>query len=149
VWKSILLYSVRYSLFARMKIALFRRVEESGIDTESILIELSCQNALLAPNFGAAEKTGRLGFSGESIDSGRTNWAISSMDLRTWALSDGGLVFNLGLSGGHYLGALSLPYHNLYYYIKYLKIGRSIFYHGNFLSYPFYLSIRRIIFIFG
>jgi hAT family C-terminal dimerisation region len=38
---------------------------------------------------------------------------------------------------------------NLYYYIKHLRIGGSIFCHGNFLLYPFYPSIRRIIFIFG
>jgi hypothetical protein len=37
---------------------------------------------------------------------------------------------------------------NLYYYIKHLRIERSIFCHGNFLLYTFYLSIRRIIFIF-
>jgi hypothetical protein len=36
----------------------------------------------------------------------------------------------------------------LYYYIKHLRIGGSIFCHGNFLLYLFYLSIRRIIFIF-
>jgi hypothetical protein len=40
-------------------------------------------------------------------------------------------------------------YLNLYYYIKHLRIGEFIFYHGNFLLYPFYLSIRRLIFIFG
>jgi hypothetical protein len=38
---------------------------------------------------------------------------------------------------------------NLYYYIKHLRIGESIFCHGNFLLYPFYPSIRRIIFIVG
>jgi hypothetical protein len=37
----------------------------------------------------------------------------------------------------------------LYYYIKHLRIRESIFCHDNFLLYPFYLSIRRIIFIFG
>jgi hypothetical protein len=37
----------------------------------------------------------------------------------------------------------------LYYYIKHLRIGGSIFCHGNFLLYPFYPSIRRLIFIFG
>jgi hypothetical protein len=36
----------------------------------------------------------------------------------------------------------------LYYYIKHLRIGRSIFCHGNFLLY-LYPSIKRIIFIFG
>jgi hypothetical protein len=35
------------------------------------------------------------------------------------------------------------------YYIKHLRIGGFIFCHGNFLLYPFYPSIRRIIFIFG
>jgi hypothetical protein len=38
---------------------------------------------------------------------------------------------------------------NLYYYIKHLRIGGFIFCHSNFLLYPFYLSIRRIIFIVG
>ena len=38
---------------------------------------------------------------------------------------------------------------NLYYYIKHLRIGGSIFCHGKFLLYPFYPSIRRIIFIVG
>jgi hypothetical protein len=38
---------------------------------------------------------------------------------------------------------------NLYYYIKHLRIGGSIFCHDNFLLYSFYPSIRRIIFIFG
>jgi hypothetical protein len=37
----------------------------------------------------------------------------------------------------------------LYYYINHLRIGGSIFYHGNFLLYSFYPSIRRILFIFG
>jgi hypothetical protein len=37
----------------------------------------------------------------------------------------------------------------LYYYIKHLRIEGSIFCHGNFLLYLFYLSIRRLIFIFG
>jgi hypothetical protein len=36
----------------------------------------------------------------------------------------------------------------LHYYIKHLRIGGSIFCHDNFLLYPFYPSIRRIIFIF-
>jgi hypothetical protein len=35
---------------------------------------------------------------------------------------------------------------NLYYYIKHLRIGVSIFCHGIFLLYPFFPSIRRIIF---
>jgi hypothetical protein len=35
----------------------------------------------------------------------------------------------------------------LYYYIKHLRIGGSIFCHCKFLLYPFYPSIRRIIFI--
>jgi hypothetical protein len=45
----------------------------------------------------------------------------------------------------------SLEFHvkYLYYYIKHLRIGGSIFCHGNFLLYPFYPSIRRQIFIFG
>jgi hypothetical protein len=37
----------------------------------------------------------------------------------------------------------------LYYYIKHLRIEEFIFCHGNFLLYPFYSSIKRIIFIFG
>jgi hypothetical protein len=38
---------------------------------------------------------------------------------------------------------------NLYYYIKHLRIGGFIFCHCKFLLYPFYPSIRRIIFIIG
>jgi hypothetical protein len=38
---------------------------------------------------------------------------------------------------------------HLYYYIKHLRIEGSIFYHGKFLLYLFYPSIRRIIFIVG
>jgi hypothetical protein len=41
---------------------------------------------------------------------------------------------------------LGIPY--LYYYIKQLRIGGSIFSHGIFLLYPFYPSIRQIISIF-
>ena len=43
----------------------------------------------------------------------------------------------------------SVPYLYLYYYIKHLRIGGSIFCHCKFLLYPFYPSIRRIIFIVG
>jgi hypothetical protein len=45
--------------------------------------------------------------------------------------------------------SISLSISNLYYYIKHLRIGGFIFCHGNFLLYPFYPSIRWIIFIFG
>jgi hypothetical protein len=55
--------------------------------------------------------------------------------LRIWLLFSGTEI--TGLSG------------NLYYYIKHLRIGGSIFCHGKFLLYPFYPSIRRIIFIVG
>jgi hypothetical protein len=41
-----------------------------------------------------------------------------------------------------------VPSFYLYYYIKQLRIGGSIFYHGIFLLYSFYPSIRRIISIF-
>jgi hypothetical protein len=49
----------------------------------------------------------------------------------------------------HFFEVTGLVYDNLYYYIKQLRIGGSIFCHDIFLLYPFYPSIRRIISIFG
>ena len=74
-------------------------------------------------------------------------WEILINEWLEWFWTK--LFKNINRINRSFIGFIRLNQNYLYYYIKHLRIGGSIFCHCKFLLYPFYPSIRRIIFIVG